>query len=103
MEMQNESELDYVVRINGVLPSIHTLGDEESSERAAEIKRLGININTSCSLFLMKKTSKSPLPIGSVKNYGSQAESENQNYIKIDGMKLNRFIKENFRNMKNPT
>ncbi len=54
MQMQNESELDYAVRINGVLPDIHTLGDEERSERAAEIKRLGMNTNTSCSLFLLK-------------------------------------------------
>jgi hypothetical protein len=52
--MKNESELDYAVRINGVLPDIHTLGDEEKSERAAEIKRLGMNTNTSCSLFLLK-------------------------------------------------
>ena len=54
MQMQNESELDYTVRINGVLPDIHTLGDEEKSERAAEIKRRGMNANTSCSLFLLK-------------------------------------------------
>src|SRR5215467_13145190 len=54
MQMQNESELDYTVRINGVLPDIHTLGDEEKSERAAEIKRRGMKANTSCSLFLLK-------------------------------------------------
>ncbi|HEY7078254.1 MAG TPA: MBL fold metallo-hydrolase [Nitrososphaeraceae archaeon] len=77
--MQNEDQADYAVRINGVLPDIHTLGDEESSERAAEIKTLGIDSNTSCSLFLMKKkASKSPLPIGSVGNYGNQVASENQ-------------------------
>jgi hypothetical protein len=57
--MQNESELDYAVRINGVLPDIHTLGDEEKSERAAEIKRLGMNANTSCSLFLKYANHKS--------------------------------------------
>ncbi|HEY7080925.1 MAG TPA: MBL fold metallo-hydrolase [Nitrososphaeraceae archaeon] len=59
MQMQNESELDYAVRINGVLPDIHTLGDEEKSERAAEIKRLGMNANTSCSLFLKYANHKS--------------------------------------------
>jgi hypothetical protein len=35
------------------LPDIHTLGDEEISERAAEVKRLGLNANTSCSLFFI--------------------------------------------------
>ncbi|HET7389514.1 MAG TPA: MBL fold metallo-hydrolase [Nitrososphaeraceae archaeon] len=40
-----------LLRINGTLPDIKTLGNEEKSERAAEIKQLGINTNTSCSLF----------------------------------------------------
>jgi phosphoribosyl 1,2-cyclic phosphodiesterase len=40
-----------VVRINGTLPDISTLGSEEKSERAAEVKRQGISTNTSCSLF----------------------------------------------------
>lgn len=47
MQMQNGSQPDYAVTINGVLPNIHTLGDEEKSERAAEVKRLGMNANTS--------------------------------------------------------
>jgi phosphoribosyl 1,2-cyclic phosphodiesterase len=40
-----------LLRINGTLPDIRTLGNEEKSERAAEIKQHGINTNTSCSLF----------------------------------------------------
>ena len=40
-----------LIRINGTLPDIETLGSEEKSERAAEIKQYGINTNTSCSLF----------------------------------------------------
>jgi len=39
------------VRINGTLPDISTLGSEEKSERAAEIKRQGISTNTSCSIY----------------------------------------------------
>jgi phosphoribosyl 1,2-cyclic phosphodiesterase len=40
-----------LIRINGTLPEIETLGSAEKSERAAEIKQYGINTNTSCSLF----------------------------------------------------
>ncbi|HEY6883761.1 MAG TPA: MBL fold metallo-hydrolase [Nitrososphaeraceae archaeon] len=40
-----------LVRINGTLPDIESLGNAEKSERAAEIKQYGINTNTSCSLF----------------------------------------------------
>jgi phosphoribosyl 1,2-cyclic phosphodiesterase len=39
------------VRINGTLPDISTLGSEEKSERAAQIKRQGISTNTSCSIY----------------------------------------------------
>ena len=39
------------VRINGTLPDISTLGSEEKSERATEIKRQGISTNTSCSIY----------------------------------------------------
>ena len=39
------------VRINGTLPDISTLGSEEKSERAAEVKRQGISTNTSCSIY----------------------------------------------------
>jgi phosphoribosyl 1,2-cyclic phosphodiesterase len=49
-----ESQL--IVRINGTLPGISTLGSEEKSERAAEIKRQGISTNTSCSLFTRVET-----------------------------------------------
>jgi phosphoribosyl 1,2-cyclic phosphodiesterase len=45
-----------VVRINGTLPDISTLGSEEKSERAAEIKRQGTSTNTSCSLFARIET-----------------------------------------------
>ncbi|MFL6383051.1 MAG: MBL fold metallo-hydrolase [Nitrososphaeraceae archaeon] len=45
-----------VVRINGTLPDISTLGSEEKSERAAEVKRQGISTNTSCSLFARVET-----------------------------------------------
>jgi phosphoribosyl 1,2-cyclic phosphodiesterase len=44
------------VRINGTLPDISTLGSEEKSERAAEVKRQGISTNTSCSLFARIET-----------------------------------------------
>jgi hypothetical protein len=40
-----------LVRINGTLPNISILGDEQKSERAAEIKRKKIIANTSCSVF----------------------------------------------------
>ena len=40
------------VRINGTLPDISTLGSEEKSERAAEIKKgQGTSTNTSCSIY----------------------------------------------------
>ena len=44
------------VRINGTLPDISTLGSEEKSERAAEVKLQGISTNTSCSLFARIET-----------------------------------------------
>jgi predicted metal-dependent RNase len=40
-----------LVRINGTLPNISILGDEQKSERAAEIKRNKTIANTSCSVF----------------------------------------------------
>ncbi len=58
MQIQSGNLFNYAVRINGVLPDIHTLGDEEISERAAEVKRLGLNANTSCSLFLIRDENK---------------------------------------------
>src|SRR5690348_7970763 len=54
MKMQNGGQFNYAVRINGAHPDIQTLGDEESSEHAVEIKRPGINTNTCCSLFTLK-------------------------------------------------
>src|SRR5919106_2788608 len=41
-----------IVRINGVLPDLSTLGDKERSERAAEVERTGMTVNTSCSVFV---------------------------------------------------
>src|ERR671923_2592450 len=41
-----------IVRINGVLPDLSTLGDKEKSERAAEVERTGMTVNTSCSVFV---------------------------------------------------
>ncbi len=48
MKMQNGGQFNYAEKINGVLPDIHTLGDKERSQRAVEIKKLGINTNTCC-------------------------------------------------------
>jgi phosphoribosyl 1,2-cyclic phosphodiesterase len=40
------------VRINGTIPDISTLGSEEKSERAAEVKKgQGLSTNTSCSIY----------------------------------------------------
>jgi phosphoribosyl 1,2-cyclic phosphodiesterase len=50
------SESQAIVRINGVLPEISTLGTEEKSERAAEVKRTGMTANTSCSVFVKDNT-----------------------------------------------
>jgi phosphoribosyl 1,2-cyclic phosphodiesterase len=44
-------EEQLTVRINGTLPDFSTLGNEEKSQRAAEVKRQRISTNTSCSLF----------------------------------------------------
>jgi hypothetical protein len=43
----------FIVRINGVLPDLSTLGDKEKSERAAEVERTGMTTNTSCSVFVV--------------------------------------------------
>jgi phosphoribosyl 1,2-cyclic phosphodiesterase len=45
-----------IVRINGTLPDISTLGSEQKSERAAEVKLQAISTNTSCSLFAKIET-----------------------------------------------
>ena len=45
------SQDQLLLRINGVLPDIATLGNVEKSERAAEVKQHGTSTNTSCSLF----------------------------------------------------
>jgi phosphoribosyl 1,2-cyclic phosphodiesterase len=52
-------ESQAIVRINGVLPDISILGDAEKSERAAEVKKIGMTANTSCSIFVKDKTTTS--------------------------------------------
>jgi phosphoribosyl 1,2-cyclic phosphodiesterase len=42
---------DLIVRINGTLPDLSMMGDEEKSERAAEVKKMELAANTSCSVF----------------------------------------------------
>jgi L-ascorbate metabolism protein UlaG (beta-lactamase superfamily) len=44
-----------LVRINGTLAGMETLGNVERSERAAEVKQYGMNTNTSCSFFALPK------------------------------------------------
>jgi phosphoribosyl 1,2-cyclic phosphodiesterase len=46
-----DMEHDLIVRINGTLPDLSIMGDEEKSERAAEVKKMEIAANTSCSVF----------------------------------------------------
>jgi phosphoribosyl 1,2-cyclic phosphodiesterase len=48
-----------LIRINGTLPDIETLGSIEKSERAAEVKQYGINTNTSCSFFALSNENTS--------------------------------------------
>lgn len=48
-----------LVRINGVLPDISTLGNSEKSERAAEVKKASTTANTSCSVFVNHDTTTS--------------------------------------------
>lgn len=48
-----------LVRINGVLPDISTLGNSEKSERAAEVKKASMTANTSCSVFVNHDTTTS--------------------------------------------
>ena len=52
--MQSQS----IVRINGVLPDLSTIGDKEKSERAAEVKQAGMTTNTSCSIFVSNNTTE---------------------------------------------
>jgi phosphoribosyl 1,2-cyclic phosphodiesterase len=46
-----DMENDLLVRINGTLPDLSVIGDEERSERAAEVKKMELAANTSCSVF----------------------------------------------------
>jgi hypothetical protein len=45
-----------MVRIDGTLPEISTLGSADKSERAAEVKRQGTSASTSCSVFAKIET-----------------------------------------------
>src|SRR5215469_10535514 len=45
-DMENE----LLVRINGTLPDFSAMGDEEKSERAAEVNKMELAANTSCSV-----------------------------------------------------
>jgi len=46
-----DMEIELLVRINGTLPDLSVMGDEEKSERAAEVKKMELAANTSCSVF----------------------------------------------------
>jgi L-ascorbate metabolism protein UlaG (beta-lactamase superfamily) len=46
-----DMEHDLIVRINGTLPDLSMMGDEEKSDRAAEVKKMELAANTSCSVF----------------------------------------------------
>ena len=48
-----------LVRMNGVMPDISTLGNSEKSERGAEVKRVNITANTSCSVLVSYGTTSS--------------------------------------------
>lgn len=50
-QIGTENVRQLIVRINGTLPDLSILGDEEKSERAAEVKRMDTAANTSCSIF----------------------------------------------------
>ncbi|HET7149256.1 MAG TPA: MBL fold metallo-hydrolase, partial [Candidatus Nitrosopolaris sp.] len=60
MSLPRKPRSEYVakvlVRINGTLPDISTIGGEKNSDRAAEIKQQKINANTSCSIFSISST-----------------------------------------------
>jgi phosphoribosyl 1,2-cyclic phosphodiesterase len=45
-----------IVRINGTLPDLSIIGDEEKSERAAEVTQMEIAANTSCSVFTLNSS-----------------------------------------------
>lgn len=45
-------QTEIIVRINGVLPDKRRLGDQQISERCAEIVQTGMETNTSCSIFM---------------------------------------------------
>ncbi len=56
--MSSDKNIQLMVRINGTLPDITTLGSEGLSERAAEVKNQDIISNTSCSIFSKSETNQ---------------------------------------------
>src|SRR5215469_18390969 len=52
-----DMEIELLVRINGTLPDLSVMGDEEKSERAAEVKKMELAANTSCSVFSINPSS----------------------------------------------
>ncbi len=56
--MSSDKNIQLMVRINGTLPDITTLGSEGLSERAAEVKNHDIISNTSCSIFSKSETNQ---------------------------------------------
>ncbi|MGB6671854.1 MAG: MBL fold metallo-hydrolase, partial [Candidatus Nitrosopolaris sp.] len=52
-DSQIDKKSQLLVRINGTMPDLTTIGDEEKSERASEVKRMDMAANTSCSVFVI--------------------------------------------------
>lgn len=50
--------MQITVRINGTLPNFSSLGNEDESERSAEVKKQNMSSNTSCSIFLQNETNQ---------------------------------------------
>ena len=50
--LRTNIEHNLIVRINGTLPDLSIMGNEEKSERAAEVKKMEKAANTSCSVFM---------------------------------------------------
>jgi phosphoribosyl 1,2-cyclic phosphodiesterase len=50
--------MQITVRINGTLPNFSSLGSEDESDRADEIKKQNMSSNTSCSIFLQNETNQ---------------------------------------------
>ena len=51
-DSQIDKKSQLLVRINGTMPDLTTIGDEEKSERASEVKRMDIATPTNLVLYL---------------------------------------------------